>query len=179
MFIYNSPRPLLYPLVMSEIESIGEQPGFVRAEWAADDDSSVCSRAKHGEKHAASYRGTNSVVRYSAYAKRAVRVQIYETVNAAGHLIRNAMSGAFTHHRVGTADEDLYFSAILATGECSKGPVLVFYETPEQQERHMHLTVSDEIKDKWRQKYNAALRTRQDQLIASSKNAAARGVSIH
>ena len=50
-------------------------------------------------------------------------------------------------------DQDLYFSVIIATGETnSKEPIILYYDSPEQYEKHFFIELDKETKDRWRVK---------------------------
>jgi len=68
-----------------------------------------------------------------------------------GSQIRNAVTGNYTKDIVGTSAEDAYFSTILS-GESSKGSLMLYFDSPEQYERHLHITLQDTIKSKWNDK---------------------------
>ena len=59
--------------------------------------------------------------------------------------------------RAGSRDEDLFFSVILATGELGQNAPALFYDNPEQYERHFFTKVSNEIKERWEDKKDRAL----------------------
>jgi len=156
---------------MSDNESASE-PEFDRGEWISgvhgDESSSIGDDAVF-EKKKYNNRDKNSVVRvYSE--KGPYRVTYYDTNLTPGRRIRNAVSGHYTNHVVGTNDEYLYFSNLICTGESGSTPHCLFYDTPEQYERHMHTTISDETKDRWRQRYNELLREQQDRLSNRSES---------
>jgi hypothetical protein len=67
-----------------------------------------------------------------------------------GTRIRHAVSGKYFQERVGSLGEDKYFSVIVATGESKTGsPILLFYETPDEYERHFFLRLDDDSKKQW------------------------------
>lgn len=97
-----------------------------------------------------------------------VRVEFFPTQMVPNAPIKNAITGTYqvTGHvpgqiarffRVGSADEDLFFSVILATGETGQDPATLFYDNPEQYERHFYTKLSKEMKDYWLEKRDAAL----------------------
>jgi hypothetical protein len=89
--------------------------------------------------------------------KKKVSVEIYRTPVHPGATIRNAMTGLFeTGEKVGTSDEDHYFSVILATGETGQNSAVLFYDSPQQYERHFGCKLSTDIKSKWANKNLAA-----------------------
>ena len=53
---------------------------------------------------------------------------------------------------VGSIQEDLLFKTMISTGENGNNPSLLFYDSPEQFEKHQHMTLSQDIKEKWHKK---------------------------
>jgi hypothetical protein len=82
---------------------------------------------------------------------RRVPVEFYMSRHNVGSLIRNAVSGIKeTNLRMGRIDEDAFFKVKLANGEFGQDcPGNLFYNSPEEYERHFYTTVSQPIKDKW------------------------------
>jgi hypothetical protein len=72
-----------------------------------------------------------------------------------GSYIRNAVTGAYTNHRVGSEAEYLYFSVANCTGlDKLNGPVHLYYDTPSQYENHQFTQVDQEVKDAWLKRVN-------------------------
>jgi len=71
--------------------------------------------------------------------------------------IRNAVTGHYTPHLVGSVDEDLYFSVIDARSLSNKGRLVFYYDSPEQYEREHQVVLNDVIKEKWSKKKDARL----------------------
>ena len=70
-----------------------------------------------------------------------------------GSLVRNAVTGTKYNIMVGSADEDLLFKVIEASGHNGrKEPLMLYYDSPEQYENHQFTTVSQEVKLKWSQR---------------------------
>jgi len=111
-------------------------------------------RQKHGAKLAAKFedKGFNRISRSLKGKNQNVFVEYYETSSNPHVYIRDAISGAVrVPYRTGTIDEDLFFSVRLATGEGrTRGGSNLFYDSPEQYERHFQVELSRELKDKWR-----------------------------
>lgn len=81
-----------------------------------------------------------------------------------GSSIRNAITGIYNYkHKVGTFDQDLYFSVVIATGETdNKEPIILYYDSPEQYEKHFFVDLDKETKNKWSEKnFNAMLKKMQ------------------
>lgn len=72
-----------------------------------------------------------------------------------GQRIRNAITGITHDDKVGSKQEDLYFKA-KSVGNLKIGSL--FYESPEQFEKHQFMTLNNEIKEKWYIKNIAARR---------------------
>ena len=82
-------------------------------------------------------------------------IDVYSTNSTPGSQIRGAIGGSYYQgFRAGSRDEDIFFKVMLATGECSDSSIL-FFDNPEQYERHLCAVVSQEDKEKWYKKFNA------------------------
>ena len=94
---------------------------------------------------------------YRKIKKNALRkytLEFYYTSTLSDTHIRNAISGERTRWRVGRKlEESLFFSVILATGELSNGPYVLFYDSPEQYEKHQNLKISQRTKEQWYEKH--------------------------
>jgi hypothetical protein len=114
------------------------------------------------EKADPNSRNPRYVKRFNPDTKKKVRVEFFPTSSTPNMIIKNAISGAFQgsgtrFFRVGTKDEDLFFSVILATGELGEDAPTLFYDNPEQYERHFLTELSDKTKELWRNKNDAAI----------------------
>jgi hypothetical protein len=69
-----------------------------------------------------------------------------------GTIIRNAISGSYYGDRVGSKQEDLYYKVSISTGDFGRDTIALFYDSPEQYERHMYATVDLDSKQKWLEK---------------------------
>jgi hypothetical protein len=68
--------------------------------------------------------------------------------------IRNAVDGTYYNMNVGDRDEEQLFKVILADGKFGrKDPLMLYYDSPDQYERHRQTTVSQETKEKWHQRH--------------------------
>uniref|UniRef100_A0A6C0B9B0 Uncharacterized protein n=1 Tax=viral metagenome TaxID=1070528 RepID=A0A6C0B9B0_9ZZZZ len=63
-----------------------------------------------------------------------------------GSYIRNAISGAYTNDIVGSADEDSYFRVSCPCGSERKK---LFFQSPEQYERHFDCNLEKDQKKNW------------------------------
>jgi hypothetical protein len=73
-----------------------------------------------------------------------------------GSYIKNAVTGAYTNHLVGSEAEYLYFTVANCTGiDKLNGPIHLYYDTPSQYENHQFTIVDQETKDAWFKRFNA------------------------
>ena len=89
------------------------------------------------------------------------RIDGYYTVNIPGSPIRNAVIGSYeinymgnTKFAVGSVWEDLFFKVTLTTLKGS--PYTLFYDSPEQYERHMNSSLPEEDVKRWYNKHRNA-----------------------
>jgi hypothetical protein len=114
------------------------------------------------EKADPSSKKKKYVRRFNPDLEKTVRVEFFPTNTAPHSLIKHAITGVHQSFdgrvfRTGTKDEDLFFSVILATGELGQNAPVLFYENPEQYERHFFTKLSQKIKTRWTEKYESAL----------------------
>jgi hypothetical protein len=79
---------------------------------------------------------------------RNITIELY-TSGDIGCRIRNAVTGQRYSYKVGSSDEDLLFSVKMATGEFGNDAGALFYDNPEQYERHLFVTLTKEQKEYW------------------------------
>ena len=88
-------------------------------------------------------------------------IEFYSTSIFPGSKIRGAIGGSYyPGFKVGSKDEDIFFKIAFSTGEC-KDNNICFFDTPEQYENHMHVTLDQTIKEKWYEKFNNERMSRQ------------------
>jgi hypothetical protein len=85
--------------------------------------------------------------------EKRVKIDCYSSSDT-GTYIRNAETGQYYKYKVGSKDEDRLFKLSLSTGvlKTTNGSSILFYDSPEQYERHLSDILSDEIKEKWMNK---------------------------
>jgi hypothetical protein len=110
-------------------------------------------------------RGYNVIYRTLPNKKgKLVRTQIsIYTSSDVNSNIRDAETGSFYTHRVGSADEDLYFKVILATGECKSknGSSTLFYLSPRHYMSHLNGEVSENVIQEWEEKRDARYKVKE------------------
>jgi hypothetical protein len=89
------------------------------------------------------------------------KIELY-TSSGVGNHIRDAETGEYYPYIVGSADEDLFFSVILATGECrsKNGSNTLFYLSPEKYMNHLHTHLDEHIIKLWKEKRDNRARER-------------------
>jgi hypothetical protein len=120
------------------------------------DFSSVSTNRKRQRKIAAEFKNIdkgyhklNRIIN-----RKNVEIDVYSTNDMPGSMIRDAVTGSrYSQFRVGTPNEHLFFKAKIATGEIN-GDSLLFFDSPEQYERHFKgvCVVDQIIKEKWTNK---------------------------
>lgn len=78
-------------------------------------------------------------------------ITAFET-NYGNTFVMNAKTNQPYDVRYGSKHEDGLFSVILATGETGQTPITLFYDNPEQYERHFRISLSKEAKHRWYKK---------------------------
>jgi uncharacterized protein YbcI len=73
---------------------------------------------------------------------------------ARGTTIQNAVSGdRYNGHLVGSKDEEFYYKVNVCTGEITgREMCTLFYDSPEQYEKHMMVSVNSVSKELWHKK---------------------------
>jgi hypothetical protein len=106
-------------------------------------------------------RGYNKIWRnvYKNGKLKKTGIELY-TTGCCGSNIRDAETGEYYKHIVGTADEDLYFKVILATGECNSknGSSTLFYLSPKHYSDHFGVNsnrFTDEFIAEWNKRRDA------------------------
>lgn len=90
---------------------------------------------------------------YTKSGKRVIPIEFYSS-GATGTIITHAISGNKQKgYIVGSINEDLFFKVSFCSNKTSNEHVTLFYYSPEEYESHQLVTLSDSIKDKWREKF--------------------------
>lgn len=93
------------------------------------------------------------------------KIGIYETPDVPNAKIKNAVTGIpylkempdglrHTYYFLGSKDQDLFFKVKMLNGNATK-PLILFYSSPEEYEKHQFVILSDSIKETWRNKVAA------------------------
>lgn len=88
------------------------------------------------------------------------KIEAYSTPVLTNSRIRDAVTGSRMEHRSGSRYQDLYFIMADSTGNCrtdkNTDPRKLFFQNPEQCERHMRISIPANAKEAWQDKYLAA-----------------------
>lgn len=149
-----------YYHMSTEVAAMGDQYARDLDEESFAMTSSVGSTVK---KHRKLYEDSKKLDK--GYGKTTIRVnhrnipvEYYFTNDTPGSTIRNAVTGGFdSGNRITTRDEDLYFKAIINEGSNTRH---LFYDSPEEFERHFFCILSDQTRKKWSEKSFAARQKR-------------------
>jgi len=107
-------------------------------------------------------RGYNKIFRKITRSDgriKRTKIEFY-TSSGTGFYIRDAETGEYFTHKVGSVDEDLYFKVGLCTGECksSNGTNSLFFTSPQRYMTHMHSTLDPKFISAWEEKRNFRVR---------------------
>lgn len=96
-------------------------------------------------------------IKKTVLTKKTVLIQYYSS-GQIGSTITNAITGYKERGNiVGSNKEDLYFKVSISNGENGNQPATLFYNSPEDYEKHQYILLSDLIKKKWNEKYTKAI----------------------
>lgn len=95
-------------------------------------------------------RNLNKVCMDGKYHKHII-LEFYVSGDT-GNKIRNAVTGYRSSCKIGSSDEDSFFKVKMVNGECRKGSGFLFYDSPEQFEKHQFSILSQEVKEDWYKK---------------------------
>ena len=96
-------------------------------------------------------KGLHLIKRQSKDGKNHI-VEVFSS-GCQGTTIRNAISGSYYYgDKVGSKQEDFYYKVGISTGDVGRDTISLFYDSPEQYERHMYATLDSETKQRWLEK---------------------------
>lgn len=107
-------------------------------------------------------KGHNVIYRNMLNKKGVIKPTPLEVYTSCGthSNIRDAETGAYYKSLVGSADEDLYFKVVIATGECSSknGSSTLFYSSPSHYMSHFKIQLADDIVNNWQSNCDARIK---------------------
>lgn len=155
---------------LGESSVVSDCPDFVP--YAYDDDENdsyygyAHSDTNKKDKSKSADPGLKVFIRYNQIGTKIGKIRAYETVCIPGKYIRDAITGVRTQYKAGSADEDLFFSVCMATGQHGGEPVFLFFDSPEQYERTFYSTISAKTKEEWSKRFNARRQHNSDMAVA-------------
>jgi len=92
-------------------------------------------------------------------------IDVFETPDIPNAKIRNAVTGIhytkesddglrLNYYYVGSREQDYFFKVKMMNGD-TKSALVLFYDSPEDYEKHQLVILSDAVKKQWRDKYNS------------------------
>ena len=138
--------------------------GWSQSDYYDDDDyydnisvtSNKVSYKKLMEEMKKADRGYNKINR--TVNNKKYKIEVYSTNNTPGTLIRDAITGYRNKFdKVGSLNEYQYFKVRWATGELNNYSSTLFFDSPEQYEKHMKTEVSSQLKEEWSRRRNEYL----------------------
>lgn len=89
-----------------------------------------------------------------SYSGIKTKTEVYSTSFIPGTMIRDAITGhKYGNYFVGSLNEELFFKVKDTSGYVGSGSFCLYYDSPEQYERHMKSTVSVNVKKAWTDKF--------------------------
>jgi hypothetical protein len=96
--------------------------------------------------------GYHRIVRAHGGVK--TKTEVYSTSFIPGTMIRDAITGnKYSNYFVGSLDEELFFKVKDTSGYVGNGSFCLYYDSPEQYERHMKSTISVDVKKAWTDRF--------------------------
>jgi hypothetical protein len=118
---------------------------------------------------------TGETNKYEKIVKKRVPIELYTTTLTPGYMIRSALGGSYhSNYKVGTSDEYIFYKVALSTGECrsSNGSNTLFFDTPEQYENVFEVSLPQNKKNEWYDRFNAERKYREELVMAEAAKAA-------
>lgn len=84
--------------------------------------------------------------------KKKIFVTFFETNYGNDFVINAKTNQPYPQVRYGSRHEDGLFSVVYATGETGQTPAILFYDSPQEYERHFNLKLKNETKQRWNKK---------------------------
>ena len=105
---------------------------------------------KKHDKNYHIYRRTVTVEEKGRTIDKTFKLGLYAS-GCIGTGIRDAVTGVYYNYKVGSKDEDRFFSVVDCTGSKSKASILYFYQSPSHYESVNKTTVNEDTHYRWNQ----------------------------
>jgi hypothetical protein len=131
---------------------------FNASEISIDETSTIDTETKHHLKMKEVYKRMDKD--YYSYKIRVnnenIKIELYSSSSLSKSFIRNAITGIRSQYKVGSKYEDLFFKikdvARKNQTVLNDLPRKLFYDSPEECERHLHIIIPTELKENWMKK---------------------------
>jgi hypothetical protein len=142
----------------SETEEFAyEMQSYAGFASAVSSESSMNAAKKRNRNMLDNYKKSDLGYRQISNGKGKKKLDYYATSYIPGARIRNAITGGvYENYRVGHIHEDLFFKVSYAGESSSQSISVMYYDDPDQFERHMSVNLSDSTKTAWLGKYERA-----------------------
>ena len=137
----------------SESSEINNE-SYVYHESSSIEDDTMFSVVKSKRKGMDAY--LNSDPSHKIIGKKYDRLEYYASSRIPGMPIRNAVTGIREYNMpIGSISiEAQFFKVCYAANDSTNMPDTLYYDSPEQFERHMRCNVNSETKHTWKRKYD-------------------------
>ena len=97
------------------------------------------------------------ILHYDGDSHKNLKIELYSSPLCCNGAIRNATTGIKMEHKVGSKYDDLYFMMMDVTtkkiaSDDYKHPRKLYYNSPEECERHQKIVIPMDIKERWMEK---------------------------
>jgi hypothetical protein len=103
---------------------------------------------KKHDKNYHIYRRTTTVEKKGKTYNKIFKVGLYAS-GCVGSNIRDAVTGVYYNYKVGSKDEDRFFSVVDCTGTQSNSTITYFYQSPNHYETVNKTTVNENTHYRW------------------------------
>ena len=125
----------------------------VRSELSMDDSDTLSEKSQMVKKSASSRKNFPGYIKYYTSKKnKNYKIECFSTSCNPGSYIRCSYSGIRSNDRVGSRDESFYFKVRMPVISTGNEPITLYYDSPEAFEKHHLVTLSNNIKESWKNK---------------------------
>ena len=104
---------------------------------------------KHDKKYHV-YRRDITLEEKGKNVNKILKLGLYSSVGV-GSSIRDAVTGIYYNYKVGSKDEERFFSVVDCTGTKSKSSLLFFYQSPKHYESVNKTIINEDTHHRWHQ----------------------------
>ena len=105
---------------------------------------------KKHDKNYHVYRRDITLEEKGKNVNKILKLGLYSSVGV-GSSIRDAVTGIYYNYKVGSKDEERFFSVVDCTGTKSKSSLLFFYQSPKHYESVYKTIINEDTHHRWHQ----------------------------